>query len=78
MTGEPAGAAIVDVTWTETDQRAVDTARVLAVEAVGGPFLPHSVRQLFLAGYGLAIQDLRSMRTEWSLVPGHPEYGHTD
>ncbi|WGT47601.1 transketolase [Tessaracoccus lacteus] len=33
--------------------------------------------QLFLAGYGLELDDLRALRTEGSLTPGHPEYGHT-
>jgi transketolase len=33
--------------------------------------------QLFLAGYGLEIGDIEALRTEGSLTPGHPEYGHT-
>ncbi|MGB7961482.1 MAG: transketolase, partial [Propionicimonas sp.] len=33
--------------------------------------------QLFLAGYGLEIDDLAALRTEGSLTPGHPEFGHT-
>lgn len=33
--------------------------------------------QLFLAGYGLELDDLRSFRTWGSLTPGHPEFGHT-
>jgi transketolase len=33
--------------------------------------------QLFLAGYGLEVEDLQSLRTWGSLTPGHPEYGHT-
>ena len=33
--------------------------------------------QLFLSGYGLEIEDLKSFRTHNSLTPGHPEYGHT-
>lgn len=33
--------------------------------------------QLFLAGYGLELEDLESLRTWGSLTPGHPEYGHT-
>jgi transketolase len=108
-------------TWTELDQRAVDTARVLAADAVekvgnghpgtaislaplayllyqkvmsGDPADPtwlgrdrfvlsagHSSLtqycQLFLAGYGLEASDLAALRTEGSLTPGHPEYGHT-
>jgi transketolase len=33
--------------------------------------------QLFLSGYGLSLDDLKSFRTQGSLTPGHPEYGHT-
>lgn len=33
--------------------------------------------QLFLAGYGLEIKDLRALRQWGSLTPGHPEYRHT-
>ena len=33
--------------------------------------------QLFLSGYGLSIDDLKSFRTADSLTPAHPEYGHT-
>nr|AAG12171.2 dihydroxyacetone synthase [Mycobacterium sp. DSM 3803] len=33
--------------------------------------------QLFLAGYGLELEDLKSFRTWGSLTPGHPEYKHT-
>lgn len=33
--------------------------------------------QLFLAGYGLSMDDLRTFRKAGSLTPGHPEYGHT-
>jgi len=112
---------MTDFTWTELDQRAVDTARVFAADAVekvgnghpgtaislaplayllyqkvmtGDPADPtwvgrdrfvlsigHSSLtqycQLFLAGYGLEAADLASLRTEGSLTPGHPEYGHT-
>ena len=107
--------------WTDLDQRAVDTARILAADAVekvgnghpgtaislaplayllyqkvmtGDPADPtwlgrdrfvlsigHSSLtqycQLFLAGYGLEIGDLAALRTEGSLTPGHPEFGHT-
>ena len=109
------------LTWTETDRAAVDTARVLAADAVekvgnghpgtaislapvayllyqkvmkGDPADPtwtgrdrfvlsagHSsltqYTQLFLAGYGLEVDDLAALRTAGSLTPGHPEYGHT-
>src|SRR2546423_5136592 len=33
--------------------------------------------QLFLAGYGLTVTDLKSLRQWGSLTPGHPEHGHT-
>ncbi len=33
--------------------------------------------QLYLAGFGLEIADLKSLRTWNSRTPGHPEYGHT-
>jgi len=33
--------------------------------------------QLFLAGYGLELEDLKAFRTAGSLTPGHPEFGHT-
>ncbi|MEJ7755696.1 MAG: transketolase family protein [Nocardioidaceae bacterium] len=33
--------------------------------------------QLYLTGYGLELDDLKSLRTWGSLTPGHPEYRHT-
>ncbi|MDO8149718.1 transketolase [Isoptericola sp. b515] len=33
--------------------------------------------QLFLAGYGMEMDDLAALRTFNSQTPGHPEYGHT-
>ncbi|WP_406151106.1 transketolase [Streptomyces sp. NBC_01012] len=33
--------------------------------------------QLYLAGYGLEMEDLKSLRTWGSATPGHPEYRHT-
>ncbi|MGB4273215.1 MAG: transketolase [Propionicimonas sp.] len=107
--------------WTAEDRVAVDTARVLAADAVervgnGHPgtaislapvayllyqkvmradpsdpqwvgrdrfvlSIGHSsltqYAQLLLAGYGLEAEDLAALRTEGSLTPGHPEYGHT-
>lgn len=107
--------------WTELDQRAVDTARVLAMDAVqkvgnGHPGTAMSLApaayvlfqklmrhdpavadwagrdrfvlsvghssltlyiQLFLAGYGLEVEDLKAFRTWDSKTPGHPEVGHT-
>ncbi|SOD58414.1 transketolase [Streptomyces zhaozhouensis] len=110
-----------DLEWTELDQRAVDTARVLAMDSVqkvgnGHPGTAMSLApaayllfqklmrhdptspdwagrdrfvlsvghssltlyvQLYLAGYGLELDDLKSFRTWGSRTPGHPEYGHT-
>ncbi|WP_028932245.1 transketolase [Pseudonocardia spinosispora] len=33
--------------------------------------------QLFLAGYGMTLDDLKALRTWDSQTPGHPEHGHT-
>src|SRR6476619_5110655 len=33
--------------------------------------------QLYLAGYGLELDDLKALRVWGSLTPGHPEHGHT-
>ncbi len=107
--------------WTETDDLAVDTVRVLAMDAVqkvgnghpgtamslapaaylvfqklmrhnpADPHWPGRDRfvlscghssltlyiQLYLAGYGLELDDLKALRTWGSLTPGHPEHGHT-
>ncbi|MGC0414954.1 transketolase [Embleya sp. AB8] len=107
--------------WSDLDKRAVDTARVLAMDAVqkvgnGHPgtamslapaayliwqkFLRHDptdpdwagrdrfvlspghtsltlYTQLYLSGYGLTLDDLKSFRTWGSRTPGHPEHGHT-
>ncbi|MFK0169923.1 transketolase [Streptomyces sp. NPDC090306] len=112
---------ITDLEWTELDQRAVDTARVLAADAVqkvgnGHPGTAMSLApaaytlfqkvmrhdpadanwvgrdrfvlsaghssltlytQLYLAGFGLELDDLKAFRTWGSKTPGHPEYGHT-
>ena len=107
--------------WTELDDKAVDTVRVLAMDAVqkvgnghpgtamslapaayllfqkvmrhnpADPHWPGRDRfvlsaghssltlyiQLFLGGWGLELEDLKSLRTWGSKTPGHPEYGHT-
>ncbi len=107
--------------WDNIDSKSVDTARVLAADAVekvgnGHPgtaislapvayLLFHKVmthdpadekwsgrdrfilsvghssltiyNQLYLAGYGLELDDLKALRTWGSATPGHPEYGHT-
>lgn len=34
--------------------------------------------QLFLSGYDVDIDDIKSLRTWGSKTPGHPEYTHTD
>ncbi|WP_328458383.1 transketolase [Amycolatopsis sp. NBC_00438] len=34
--------------------------------------------QLYLAGYGLELEDLKQLRKWGSKTPGHPEYRHTD
>ncbi|MEF3121614.1 transketolase [Kocuria flava] len=109
------------LTWTEQDQRAVDTVRVLAADAVekvgnGHPGTAMSLApaayllfqkvmvhdpaddrwtgrdrfilspghtsltlylQLFLSGYGMELEDIKSLRTWGSKTPGHPEYRHT-
>ncbi|MBF6180909.1 transketolase [Nocardia otitidiscaviarum] len=108
--------------WTDVDTRAVDTARVLAADAVqnagnGHPGTAMSLAplaytlfqrvmrhdpsdpkwvgrdrfvlscghssltlyiQLYLAGFGLELDDLVNLRKWGSLTPGHPEYRHTD
>ena len=110
-----------ELDWTDLDDRAVDTVRVLAMDAVQkvgnghpgtamslapaayllfqkvmrhNPADPHwSGRdrfvlscghssltlyiQLYLGGFGLELEDLKSLRTWGSKTPGHPEYGHT-
>ncbi|MEU6808539.1 transketolase [Streptomyces sp. NPDC046831] len=110
-----------ELEWTELDERAVDTARILAADAVqkvgnGHPGTAMSLApaaytlfqkvmrhdpadpqwvgrdrfvlsaghssltlytQLYLAGFGLELDDLKSFRTWGSKTPGHPEYGHT-
>ncbi|MDL2078238.1 transketolase [Streptomyces sp. GXMU-J15] len=110
-----------DLEWTELDRRAVDTARLLAADAVqraghGHPGTAMSLApvaytlfqkvmrhdpadprwpgrdrfvlsaghssltlytQLYLGGFGLELDDLKSFRTWGSRTPGHPEYGHT-
>ncbi|GAB2514628.1 transketolase [Paramicrobacterium agarici] len=107
--------------WDSIDNKAVDTARVLAADAVekvgnGHPGTAMSLApaayllfqkvmrrdpndekwlgrdrfilsaghtsltqyiQLYFAGDGLELDDLKSLRTWGSLTPGHPEYGHT-
>ena len=107
--------------WTDLDDKAVDTARVLAMDAVqkvgnGHPGTAMSLApaayllfqkvmrhdpshpsrvardrfvlscghssitlytQLFLGGFGLEIEDIKSLRTWGSKTPGHPELGHT-
>ncbi|HWH01448.1 MAG TPA: transketolase [Pilimelia sp.] len=110
-----------ELAWSDLDARAVDTVRVLAMDAVqragnGHPGTAMSLApaayllfqrvlrhdptdprwpgrdrfvlscghssltlyiQLYLAGYGLALDDLQALRQWESLTPGHPEHGHT-
>lgn len=107
--------------WTDLDQKAVDTGRALAADAVqkvgnGHPgtavslspaayllfqkvmrhdpkdskwlgrdrfvlSIGHSsltlYNQLYFAGYGLELDDLKALRTDGSQTPGHPEYKWT-
>ncbi len=107
--------------WTDIDERAVDTVRTLAMDAVqkvgnGHPGTAMSLApaayllfqkvmrhnpadpnwagrdrfvlscghssltlyiQLYYAGYGLELDDLKALRVWGSLTPGHPEHGHT-
>jgi transketolase len=107
--------------WTELDDTAVDTIRLLAADAVektgnGHPGTAMSLApaayllyqkimrhdpadprwpgrdrfvlscghtsltqyiQLFLAGYPMTLDDLKSLRTWGSQTPGHPEHHHT-
>jgi transketolase len=113
---------VTHLNWEPIDDRAVDTARILAADAVekvgnGHPGTAMSLApaayllfqkvmrrdpadhqwlgrdrfilsaghssltqyvQLYLAGDGLELDDLKSLRTWGSKTPGHPEYGHTD
>ncbi|WP_174257323.1 transketolase [Phytoactinopolyspora alkaliphila] len=108
--------------WSELDDRAVDTVRLLAMDAVekagnGHPGTAMSLApvaytlyqrvlrhdpsdplwlgrdrfvlsaghssltqyiQLYLAGYPLSLDDLKSFRTWGSRTPGHPEFHHTE
>jgi transketolase len=112
---------VTELNWTDIDDRAVDTARALAMDAVqkvgnGHPGTAMSLApvaytlfhkamrhnpgnpdwvgrdrfvlsaghssitlytQLYLAGFGLELSDLQSLRTWGSKTPGHPEHGHT-
>ena len=107
--------------WTDLDVRAVDTARLLAADAVqkvgnGHPGTAMSLAplayllyqnvmrhdptdpqwlgrdrfvlsaghssltqyiQLYFSGYGLELDDLKTLRTWGSQTPGHPEVHHT-
>src|SRR6185369_1481448 len=117
----PKGRHVAALSWNSLDDKAVDTARVLAADAVekvgnGHPgtamslapaaylLYQHVLRhdpadthwagrdrfilsaghssltqyvQLYLGGFGLELDDLKSLRTWGSLTPGHPEFGHT-
>jgi len=117
----PSQTNVADLEWTDLDDKAVDTIRVLAMDAVqkvgnGHPGTAMSLApaayllfqkimrhdpadpnwmgrdrfvlsaghssitlylQLFLGGFGLELDDIKSLRTWGSKTPGHPEYGHT-
>jgi transketolase len=119
--GAASTRAVYPADWVELDTKAVDTARVLAADAVekvgnGHPGTAMSLAplaytlfqrvmrhdpsdadwvgrdrlvlscghssltlytQLYLAGYGLELDDLKALRTWGSKTPGHPEVGHT-
>ncbi|MBW1602871.1 transketolase [Streptomyces sp. JJ66] len=121
MSNKPTTTEAETLSWTDLDQRAVDTARVLAMDAVqkvgnGHPGTAMSLApaayvlfqkvmkhdpadshwtgrdrfvlsvghssltlyiQLYLAGYGLELEDLKAFRTWGSKTPGHPEVHHT-
>ncbi|SDQ44138.1 transketolase [Quadrisphaera sp. DSM 44207] len=121
MTSTDVSTTSTALEWDETDQRAVDTIRVLAADAVqkagnghpgtamslapaayllfqklmrhdpSDPLWPGRDRfvlsaghssltlyiQLYLAGFGLELEDLQALRTWGSKTPGHPEYQHT-
>ncbi len=113
--------APTELDWSDLDSRAVDTARLLAADAVQkagnghpgtamalapaayllyqkvmkhDPADPHwfardrfvlscghssltQYVQLYLAGFGLELEDLKNLRQWASKTPGHPEHGHT-
>ncbi len=119
--GAASTSAVYPADWIELDTKAVDTARVLAADAVekvgnGHPGTAMSLAplaytlfqrlmrhdpsdadwvgrdrlvlscghssltlytQLYMAGYGLELDDLKALRTWGSKTPGHPEVGHT-
>ncbi|MFS0290884.1 transketolase [Corynebacterium striatum] len=57
-----------DVKWAGRDR---------FVLSVGHSSLTQYI-QLYLGGFGLELDDLKSLRTWGSLTPGHPEVNHTD
>src|SRR5690606_37954140 len=46
------------------------------VLSCGHSSLTHYI-QLYLAGFGLELDDIKAFRTWGSKTPGHPEFGHT-
>jgi transketolase len=62
MTGDPA-----DPRWVGRDRFVLSAGHSSITQ----------YNELFLAGYGLEIEDIASLRTWGSLTPGHPEFGHT-
>ncbi|HEY0259333.1 MAG TPA: transketolase, partial [Lacisediminihabitans sp.] len=120
-TPSPASPSSPAWSWSNLDDRAVDTARMLTMDAIerahsghpgtamslapvayvlyqkvmrGLPAQPDwpgrdrfvlscghagfvQYAQLYLAGYGLDLDDLKATRQWGSLTPGHPEHGVT-
>ncbi len=79
--GMPMGAApMAYVLWTRflkhnpANPRWFDRDRFV-LSAGHGSMLLYSL--LFLTGYDLTLDDLKSFRQWGSKTPGHPEYGHT-
>ena len=79
--GLPMGAApMAYVLWTRflkhnpANPKWFDRDRFV-LSAGHGSMLLYSL--LFLTGYGLTLDDLKSFRQWGSKTPGHPEYGHT-
>ncbi len=79
--GLPMGAApMAYVLWTRflkhnpAHPKWFDRDRFV-LSAGHGSMLLYSL--LFLTGYGLTLDDLKSFRQWGSKTPGHPEYGHT-
>lgn len=60
---------------TSKDSKWINRDRFILAAGHGSGLL-YSV--LHLAGYNISIDDLKNLRQLGSVLPGHPEYGHTD